>query len=78
MVNGKYCRLRHAVTKNEVKLVEAYVDGVHVIRHFYASAEYGLFHEITQQPCWYEENFELIWIDTIRGYQAQNWEVVDD
>ena len=76
MTNGKYCRLRHAITKDEVQLAEDCVDGVHMIRHFYASARNGLFHEITQQPCWNEETFELIWNDTIKAYQGKDWEVI--
>lgn len=78
MINGKYCRLRHAVTKNEVKLVEDYVDGVHVILHFYADAKEGLFREINLQACKDEENFGLMWKYTIKGYQSLEWEVVDD
>lgn len=73
----KYCRLRHETTKDEVQLAEACVDGVHMIRHFYASARNGLFHEITQQPCWNEENFELIWNDTIRAYQRKGWKEIE-
>lgn len=76
MTEKKYCRLRHAVTKDEVQLAEDYVDGVHMIRHFYAEAKDGLFHEINQQPCRDEENFELIWTDTIKGYQGRDWEVI--
>ena len=77
MTNGKYCRLRHAVTKNEVQLAEDYVDGVHVIRHFYADTKDGLFREINQQPCKDEENFGLMWTYTIKAYEVLDWEVIE-
>jgi hypothetical protein len=48
-----------------------------MIRHFYADSKDGLFREINQQTC-KDENFELMWKYTIKGYQSLEWEVVDD
>lgn len=76
MTEKKYCRLRHAITKDEVQLAEDYIDGVHVIRHFYASAKNGLFHEITQQHCTEYAEFNAMWTDTIKAYKGKDWEVI--
>lgn len=78
MTNGKYCRLRHAVTKDEVQLAEDFVDGVHMIRHFFAEAKDGLFREITQQTCRETAEFGAMWTDTIKAYEGLDWEIVDD
>ena len=78
MKDGKYCRLRHAVTKDEVQLAEDYVDGLHVIRHFYADAKEGLFREITQQTCREAAEFGAMWEDTIKSFKRRDWEVVDE
>lgn len=72
-----YCWLRHAATKNEVQLAADYVDGVLTIRHFYAQAKDGLFHEINRQHCHDDEVFEAMWNDTIKAYQKRGWEVVE-
>lgn len=78
MTEKKYCRLRHAVTKDEVQLAEDYVDGVHMIRHFFAEAKDGLFREITIQVCREDAEFGAMWSDTVKGYKGLNWEVVDE
>ena len=78
MNEKKYCRLRHSVTKDEVQLVEDYVDGLHMIRHFFAEAKDGLFREINQQPCRNDEVFGAMWSDTLKGYKGLNWEVIDE
>ena len=76
MINGKYCRFRHADTKNEVQMVEDYVDGVHMIRFFYAEAKDGLFHEISQQTCKDDAEFGAMWEDTIKSFIRRDWEVI--
>ena len=77
MTEKKYCRLRHAVTKDEVKVVEDWFDGVHMIRHFYAVKD-GMFREVTIQVCRDDAEFTAMWTDTIKGYKGLNWEVVDE
>ena len=76
MINGKYCRFRHTDTKNEVQMVEDYVDGVHMIRFFYAEAKDGLFHEIAQQTCKDDAEFGAMWEDTIKSFKRSGWEVI--
>ena len=76
MINGKYCRFRHTDTKNEVQMVEDYVDGVHMIRFFYAEAKDGLFHEIAQQTCKDDAEYGAMWEDTIKSFKRSGWEVI--
>ena len=76
MTDGKYCRFRHADTKNEVQMVEDYVDGVHMIRFFYAEAKDGLFHEINQQTCKDDAEYGAMWEDTIKSFKRSGWEVI--
>ena len=76
MINGKYCRFRHTDTKNEVQMVEDYVDGVHMIRFFYAEAKDGLFHEIAQQTCKDDAEYGAMWEDTIKSFKRSGWEII--
>lgn len=76
MTDGKYCRFRHAITKAEVQLAEDYVDGVHMIRFFYADAKDGLFREIAQQTCKDDAEFGAMWEDTIKSFKRRDWEVI--
>lgn len=77
MSEKKYCRLRHEATKAEVQLAEDFMNGEHIIRHFYATDESGLFHEINRQPCKYEPSFNYLWQDTINAYKFKGWEVLE-
>ena len=76
MTDGKYCRFRHTDTKNEVQMVEDYVDGVHMIRFFYAEAKDGLFHEIAQQTCKDNAEYGAMWEDTIKSFKRRGWEII--
>lgn len=76
MIQGKYCRLRNAVTKAEVQVAEDFTDGVHMIRFFYADAKDGLFHEIAQQTCKDDAEFGAMWEDTIISFKRRDWEVI--
>lgn len=75
-MSKRFCRMRHEATRAEVELVEDFMDGEHIIRHFYATDDSGLFREINRQPCKYEPSFDLMWEDTINAYHFKGWEDV--
>jgi hypothetical protein len=77
MTEKKYCRMRHETTRDEVQLAEDCLNGVHMIRTFFAEAHIGMFREINQQPCREEGNFLHIWNETIKAYKGKGWEVME-